>query len=290
MKRFLRFSLLLAGLLGGSVVSHAQNQIDPADPRQMALDVYSGINRNLEPTTIALGLRNIIQLFRYRCTRVTDYQVYAVRPNLTDIKVKCSGDPIYGVTVASNGFLSVYGGNGILSALDRRDAPILSFDANDVLEDTSEIETQQLKDQAKGQIMLGSEYDYLYLIGMLMMVAGIAATMGFVWLRVWRRKQGRKPRQRMKPMEKHRVGISSKVKSQLLAESEEVAKYIHRHASGLFIAVGKRGKRRIFLSRFWAKLYANWNICFNEASQEQLAQLDLSETFASAATQEQRPD
>jgi len=275
MKRFLRFSLALACLLAGSVASQAQNGSDQTDPRQMALDVYSGINRQLPPPTIALQLRKIIELFRYRCTRVTDYQIFAQRPNLTDIKVKCSGDPLYGVTVASNGFVSVYGGNGILSSLDRRDSSILSFEADDTLADTSEIAAQQLKEQAIARISLGSEYDYIYLIGILMMVGGVAAIMLFVWLKVWRRKQGRKPRGRMKPMEKHRVGISSDLKNQLLDESKSIEKYIHYHPGGLFIAVGKRGKRRIFLSRFWANLYANWSICFYEASKGDVERLGL---------------
>ncbi|MEX0298315.1 MAG: hypothetical protein AB3N28_04545, partial [Kordiimonas sp.] len=135
-----------------SAASFAQDA--ESDPRQLALDIYSGINRGTEEASIALKLRQVIEVFRYRCTRVSDYQVYSLRPNLTDLKVKCSGDPLYGVTVASNGFVSVYGGNGILSGLDRSDAIIYSFSSEGSLAQDSRLTVEQALDDTAVRLEL----------------------------------------------------------------------------------------------------------------------------------------
>ena len=162
----------------------AVSQSGEVDPRQLALDIYSGINRGSPEASIALKVRGIISVFRYRCVRVTDYQVFSLRPNLTDLKVKCSGDSLYGVTVASNGFVSVYGGNGMLSGLDRRDAIIYSFGSEGELDQDSTLTIDQALDDTAVRFELGSEYDYLYLLGMFVMILA-AAIVGFlVWLKV----------------------------------------------------------------------------------------------------------
>lgn len=252
--------ILSFALVFGGASLPAYAQVVEEDPRQLALDIYSGINRGTPEATIAMKLRQVIEVFRYRCTRVTDYQVFAKRPNLTDLKVKCSGDPLYGVTVASNGYISVYGGNGILSGLDRRDALIYSFSSEGDLAQDSGLTVQQAIDDTAVRIELGDKYNYLYLMGIFMLLAAMLIVGTLVWVRIWRRKEGRKPRQRMKPMQKHKVSVTSSTKDQLLAESTEVAKYVHLHPSGIYIATGKRGKRRMFKSRFWALAYAKYGV------------------------------
>lgn len=263
---------LLAGTMGPVT---AQSNVDSSDPRQVALDIYSGVNRGTEPATIALKLRQAVEMFRYRCTRVTDYQIFTQRPNITDIKVKCSGDPLYGVTVASNGFISVYGGNSILAGLDRRDGIILSFDAEGGVDDTSGFDRERIQEETMSRVMLGGEYDYLYLAGMVMVLIGIMAVGVFAFVRLYRRKQGRKPRSRMKPMKRFRVGYSSELKDRIVDESKEVAKFVFKHDSGIFVAVGKRGKRRLFLSQFGATLYAKLNIRLLEATETEISKIDL---------------
>jgi len=253
-----------------------QDAIDRSDPRQMALDVFSGIERGTEPATIALKLRQIVELFRYRCTRVTDYQVFSRRPNITDIKVKCSGDALYGATVASNGFVAVYGGNGMLAGLDRRDAVIYSLDVDGAVDDTSGFDIDRIKEETQLRATLGSEYDYVYLGGMVLILLGIMFVMALVFFRVLRRKQGRKPRSRMKPMQKFKVGFTSEMKNRLVDEGAEIAKFVYQHESGIFVAIGKRGKRRLFLSAFWAKMYARWGIRMFEASSDELEKIELN--------------
>lgn len=264
MRCLIRF--LFLPLLYASVHASVLAQSGEADPRQLALDIYSGINRGTPEASIALKLRQVIEVFRYRCTRVTDYQVYSLRPNLTDLKVKCSGDPLYGVTVASNGFVTVYGGNGILSGLDRRDALIYSFGSEGELSQDSSLTVEQALEDTSVRLELGDEYNYMYLLGMLTLIIAMGLLGILVWIKIWRKKAGRKPRQRMKPMKKHRVSLSSDVKSQLIAEGEEVAKYVHYHPSGVYIATGKRGKRRLFASKKWALAYAKYGIKLFETS------------------------
>ena len=271
-----RYFLVIALALFATSASFAQSRVDRNDPRQMALDVFSGIERGTEPATVALSLRRIIDLFRYRCTRVTDYQVFARRPNITDLKVKCSGDPLYGVTVASNGFVTVYGGNSILAGLDRRDAVIYSFDVEGTVDDTSGFDIDRIKEETQLRASLGGEYDYVYLGGMLLILLGFIFLMLMIFLRIWRKRKSRKPRARMKPMQKFKVGLSSEIKERLIEEGIEIAKYVHRHESGLFVAVGKRGKRRVFLSPFWAKLYARYGVRMFEAGEEELSDIDLN--------------
>jgi len=280
MKQLMRLGLLaLCLLLPGQV--QAQAVVDSQDPRQMALDIYVGITRGTEPATIALKLRQVIELFRYRCTRVTDYQVFAQRPNITDVKVKCSGDPLYGVTVASNGFVSVFGGNQIVASLDRRDGLIYAFGADGDLSGTSALDVAQVTQETKARVMLGGEYDYIYLSVMLVVLLVMVAAMALVVLRLWRhRKRRRKgqPKGRMKPMKKFTAGsTTSAIKDQLLAESQEVIKFVHKHAdTGIFIAVGKRGKRRLFRKLIWAKLYARYSMHFFEVRDAALMKLQPS--------------
>ncbi len=264
MHRYLRSLIAFTLTIFVSTASFSQDA--ESDPRQLALDIYSGINRGTEEASIALKLQQIIEVFRYRCTRVSDYQVYSLRPNLTDLKVKCSGDPLYGVTVASNGFVSVYGGNGILSGLDRRDAIIYSFSSEGALAQDSRLTVGQALDDTAVRLELGDEYNYLYLLGMFMLLAAMGIVGVLVWVRVWRRKSGRKPRERMKPMKKHRIVLSTSVKDDLIAESDEVAKFVHQHPSGVFISTGKRGKRRLFSSKLWAVAYARYGIKLFETS------------------------
>ncbi|MFC3050336.1 hypothetical protein [Kordiimonas pumila] len=262
MKLLFTTQLFLVAFIAGP----AHSQVETSDPRQLALDIYTGINREMPVDSIAIKLQQVIEIFRYRCNRVTDYQVYTLRPNLTDLKVKCSGDPLYGVTVASNGYVSVFGGNGILSGLDRRDAIIYSFGSEGELAFDSSLTVGDALEETMARVELGDEYNYIYLFGMFMMILAIMLMGSVVFFRAWRRKTGRKPRQRMRPMQKHRVSLSSSMKDQMFQEATEVSKFVRKHPSGVYIAVGKRGKRRLFNGFLWAKVYAVMGVRFFETS------------------------
>ena len=256
MKSIGTICLVLIGFFAVAPTATAQNLIDSDDPRQLALDVYAGVQRASDPAPIALRLQAVIRIFRYRCTRLTDYQVFAQRTNIVDFKAKCSGDPIYGVTVASNGYVAVYGGNGILSGFNRTDGLILSFANDGDLQGDSRLTVEQAVGETVDRLDLEDEVNLVSVLGIVAGTLGFILAFSLIWWRAWKFKQSRKPRQRMKPMAKHRVGASTSDKDLFMDESKEVGKGIFKHPDGFFISRGKRGKRRFFKSFLWAKLYA----------------------------------
>lgn len=256
MKSFVTLCLILTGFLASAPPATAQTLIDTDDPRQLALDIYSGVVRRTEAASIALRLQAVIRIFRYRCTRLTDYQVFAQRTNIVDFKAKCSGDSIYGVTVASNGYVAVYGGNGIMSGFNRTDGLILSFANDGDLEGDSSLTVQEAVGSTVDRLELDDEVNVISVITIISGTLGFIIVFGLVWWQAWKFKQTRKPRERMKPMAKHRVGASTGLKDLYLDESKEVTKNVYKHPEGFYISRGKRGKRRFFKSFFWAKLYA----------------------------------
>jgi hypothetical protein len=229
--------------------------------------VYVGVNRASPPATIALKLAEVIRIYRFRCTRVTDYQVFIARPNLLDIKAKCSGDPLYGVTVASNGYVAVYGGNGMVSALDRRDGIIYSFSADGAVESDSRLTADEALGETVERLQVGDGYNFWYTLAIFAVMVAIIIAISGVWLRMWRKRKGKhRHHRRVKPMARHTVQASSEIKNQLLKESERVAAHVYLHPSGIYLGVGKRGKRRFFKSRFWAVMYRTFGLRMFETS------------------------
>ncbi len=255
-KRLFFICLLLVASAALIRPATAQTLIDTDDPRQLGLDIYSAVNRVAEPATIALRLQSLVRIFRFRCTRLTDYQVFSQRTNIIDFKVKCSGDSLYGVTVASNGYVAVYGGNGMVSSFNRNDGLILVFDNEGALSGDRSLTVGQAVGSTVDRLELEEDINIVYVMGTVASILGFMMIFGLVWWRAWKFRQTRKPRQRMKPMQKHRVSASSDAKDMFMKESTEVVKNVFKHPRGFFIARGKRGKRRFFKSMVWAKVYA----------------------------------
>ncbi|NVJ70960.1 MAG: hypothetical protein HWE08_11430 [Alphaproteobacteria bacterium] len=265
--------IFLSGFLLGlfAVPKAGLAQVEIQDPRQLAHDIYVGINRESPPASVAMKLAEVIQVYRFRCTRVTDYQVFVLRPNLVDIKAKCSGDPLYGVTVASNGYVAVYGGNGIVAALDRRDGLIYSFAADGQLEADSSLSADDALEETVERLRLGDSYNLMYVLAIFAVLLAIVILMAVVWLKMWRRRSAKsKQHRKVKPMARHTVSVTSDVKDNLIKESGRVAANIYRHPSGTYIARGKKGKRRFFRSRFWAAMYRSLGVRMFETSAPQL--------------------
>ena len=262
------FGLLVWCLSGVPAAAQLQRNVLTSDPRELSIDIFTNLKQGTDPEAISVRLARLIPIFRFSCPRVTDYQVYRSMNNLYDIKVKCSGQPFYGVTVAANGYVSVYGGNGMIQPFDSRQGLVLSFGAEGTVVDTSQRATSEAIGEAiekLDQDTLGLNVTYLalMLIGIFALVGGAA----IVWVRAIRRQatlSRRKPRTKLnKPLE--RVGISaadatdSDLKNQLQGESEIVARHIYRHPAGFYIARGSKGKRRFFKNRLTAKLYVQFN-------------------------------
>lgn len=257
MKKLFSICLLWFATVFVPQPAFGQSLINTDDPRQLALDIYSAVNRGSDPAAIAVRLQSLVRVFRFRCTRLTDYQIFTQRTNIVDFKVKCSGDPLYGVTVASNGYVSVYGGNGIISSFNRNDGLILIFDNEGDLAGDRSLTVGQAVGETVDRLELQEDINVVYVMGTVATTLGFILIFSLIWWRAWKFRQTRKPRQRMKPMHKHRVSASSRVKDAFLEESHQVVKNVYKHPRGFFIARGKRGKRRFFNSLFWAKVYAS---------------------------------
>ena len=257
MKKLFCISLMLFMAVTAGGPTSGQALVDTDDPRQLALDIFAAVSRGSEPATIAVRLQSLIRIFRFRCTRLTDYQVFSRRTNVIDFKAKCSGDPLYGVTVATNGYVSVYGGNGIVSSFNRNDGLILIFDNEGELSGDRSLTVEQAVGETVDRLELEEDINIVYVMGTIATMLGFVMVIGLIWWQAWRFRQTRKPRQRMKPMARHRVNATSADKDAFIEESKSIGKHIWQHPQGFYIAQGKRGKRRLFSGYFGAKLYAS---------------------------------
>ena len=258
MRRSLLSGLMIFFLGAAAIQAEAQPVSRQSDPREVALDLYDAVLRDAPAESVAVRLGDIIHIFRYRCARVTDYQLYLQRPNLIDLKVKCSGDPLYGVTVASNGYVAVYGGNGIIAGLDQRDAVIYSFGADGALDLDTGLTVSEAVDDTVARLTLGDEYSLLYLSLMLVAVVLMIAVGLLMWTRAWRRRdQGVE------------IGVPrfvrSAVKDRLMAGSNRVWSQVYRHpTTGIYVVRGRRGRRHLFRHFTGALLYRYLGFKFGE--------------------------
>lgn len=266
------FPLFLV-LMVASAAGQAQTS---DDPREVGLDLFSQLTSNAPPDAIAVRLDALVKLFRFQCLRLTDYQMFGEPANIINLKVKCSGDPLYGVTVAANGYVSVYGGNGMLEPFDPRDGTIYGIRADGGVD---ALKGPSVGEKVKGAApRVASNVEQLvYFGGALLLILLIFAGFLRLWLRSWRR-QGKRPL--IKRHDKRTAPVTSSYKDRLIDESEQIARHIYRHPQGFFIARGGRGRRRLFKSRFGAQLYTSFNIKFLEVSAKKLG-LDTSLTPSS---------
>ncbi len=271
--RLIAAILLGVAVLAPCVSAQVNNSIVSADPRELSIDIFTNLKRDTDPDAIAARISLLVPAFRYPCPRVTDYQIYRAMNNLYDLKVKCSGMPFYGVTVAANGYVAVYGGNGIIEPFDQRDGLVFSFDADGAVIDTSAVEASDLVDNAVTQLQQGDFYFNTTYLGLLLIgLFTILGGAGFVWVKALRRRARlyrTKPRSKLKaPLEKVEmpagIALSSELKNQLQGEAEITSRHVYKHPAGFYIARGSKGRRRLFKGQFGARLYAKFNIKLRE--------------------------
>lgn len=279
------------------------------DTRSVALEVYQGLSRKAAPETIAVRLQRLIQAYRYACLRVSDYQLYENRSNLLVLKVKCSGAPLYGVTVASNGYRAVQGGNGLIKSFDPRDGDILTFSAKGDRVADRVLRPDELLHKTRERVEQEDPFALEYLGFMLGIIGVFAVVAGLLWVRRMRhllkgqrrsRARGsdrrRSNRRRSSDVSKsdYREGHDgstlrtdvtpqtgplsqeqiSLAKNLIQDESAIINRHIYRHPNGIYLARGARGKRRFFKNRLGAELYKRFNIKWFEISFLEFAGLD----------------
>lgn len=221
------------------------------DIRAFAVDIHLSLNRENTPESVAFKLSRAVQLFRGECTSVTDFQIYTKSQNLTAVKVKCAAMPLYGVNVGSNGYMSVYGGDGIIAGLDRRDGVIYSFGLDGKLEPTDGITIEGALDETAARLQSGDAFSPIYILLFIVAILIIIALSVVLSLGLWRRRSSRKDADAQQFTRR----VSKETKDQLTNESKELFANIYKHPSGTYIVRGKSGHRRFFSSLFWALAY-----------------------------------
>lgn len=243
----------------------AQNDAQPqstTDIRALAVDIHLSLNRENTPEAIAFKLTQALQRFRADCPEVTDFQIYSRSQNLTDLKVKCTAAPLYGLSVGSNGYIAVYGGNGIIAGLDRRDGVIYSFGIDGELELTDGITIDNIIDETTARLQSGDEFSPIYILLFVVILLTVIVLMIAISLGIWR---GRSSRLDADTQILNRR-ISKATKDQLAEESKKVSKNIFKHPSGTYIVRGQSGHRRFFPSIIWAIAYRSFNVRIFEVS------------------------
>lgn len=257
-RQFIYYTLLLTGgifisFLSAHHASYAQDRTQSA--QEISLGIYSALRQGGRPEGIAVQLSRAIVFFRQSCSRLNEYQVYHEQPNMIVLKVSCIAAPPYGVSVAANGYLAVYGGNGILAPLDPRDGRIYAFRPDGTLEPEASIELRRYLQRGVEKAKMGDPNNLFYLMVAFSLLAVIVLVAVYMWVRNWRR---------MSYSAAYNNLIPSEVKDALLAESVKLAPRLYQHGDDFYIARGRRGKRRLFKTRLGAEFYKRFSLKFGE--------------------------
>lgn len=199
------------------------------------------------------------------CPRVREYQVFRTSARARTLKVKCTERPLYAITVGSSGEGFVSGGDGTIDQMRLQDGPIkpvMGLRVEEYLAHEKAGARAPQNGEDGGEAMsaevavmpreVESHEGRQWLAGLTMGI-GLAAVGGLLWLIVRERRRQRRTYSRWR-------GLDSAAKDQLVEESEEVYPNLYRHPEGVFIARGRRGKRRLFSSLVLAYLYASRSI------------------------------
>lgn len=197
------------------------------------------------------------------CPRVREYQVFRSSERARTLKVKCIERPLYAITVGASGEGFISGGDGTIDQMRLQDGPIKAvmglrveeYIANERAQAQAGAEAAD-DDDAGGLIVEAErieEHTGRQWLAALALVVGLTAASGVAWLIVRERRRQRRAYSRWR-------GLDSAAKDQLIEESEEVYPDLYRHPGGIFIARGRRGKRRLFSSLVLAYLYASRGI------------------------------
>ncbi|BBE32825.1 hypothetical protein [Sphingosinicella microcystinivorans] len=197
------------------------------------------------------------------CPRVREYQVFRSSARARTLKVKCTERPLYAITVGASGEGFVSGGDGTIDQMRLADGPIKAVMGLRVEEYLAHEQAEAREGQsAEGEALsdntvvtpreVETHVGRRWLAGLALAV-GLAAAGAVFWLMLRERRRQRRVYSRWR-------GLDTAAKDQLVEEAEEVYPNLYRHPEGVFIARGRRGKRRLFSSLVLAYLYASRGI------------------------------
>ena len=197
------------------------------------------------------------------CSRVTDYQVYRSGTGYRQLKIKCPEQPLFALSIDRNGVYQLQGGDGTVSPMAMSDGQIVTVfgvRAEEYMRQAARAgtDTDRLPETVAAAPLApaANEPEEKSIMRRGWWLAIVAVNILLVGLFVWAALKFLRPG-REAAMSGWR-NLTSVEKDFLLDEAAEVLPEIFRHPGGIYIARGRRGKRRLFKSLFFAYLYANF--------------------------------
>ncbi|MEM8826685.1 MAG: hypothetical protein AAF205_03655 [Pseudomonadota bacterium] len=214
-----------AGELAGTV--------EPEDDRSASEKLYTAIAENRNGTAIDRLVGGVLTELDVDCPAIERYQTFSTTASYVSMKIKCADRPVYALTIGPVGFGVISGGDGSIDRMDPEQGDI-----------------RIVRGEAPPPRRVARPGPSLNLITLAVFgVALIGGVGGLIWY--WTRR--------------HRIiapwkGLRSEDKDRMLDESEEIWPGVFHHPGGMWIARGRRGKRRLFRNQLFAMAYARHNL------------------------------
>lgn len=169
------------------------------------------------------------------CPAVERYQVFNRSTSFISMKVKCVDRPVYILAVGPVGLGVLSGGDGSIDRIRSGEGEVR------VLRGEAPPPEREPVSDLRGDFPLRA--------AALLLGALIFAGLVLIWLWIMRQK-------RVAPWR----GLRTEEKDRMLEEAEEVEPHLFHHPDGVWLARGRRGKRRLFRSRYLARIYRDYGI------------------------------
>ena len=169
------------------------------------------------------------------CPAIERYQVFNRSSSFISMKVKCLDRPVYILTVGPVGLGVLSGGDGSIDRIRSGEGEVR------ILQGAAPPPERTQQDDLRGEFLLRAA---AILLGVLILIG-----LFIIWLWICRQKRVAAWR-----------GLRTEEKDQMLEEAEEVDPHLFYHPDGVWIARGKRGKRRLFQNRHFARAYRDYGI------------------------------
>jgi hypothetical protein len=244
-------------LAGDPILEEPSDEAKP-DPKLLHLQpatrrLFDAIKDTRGSDTIDSLLAAAIDELGMDCPQLRDYQIYRLAKRSRTLKVKCAERPLYAITVGPTGDAYVSGGDGSIEPMRLQEGPIrtvLGIPAEqymarrrgsaESLASVNDLLTREAQPEPPPPL------DWRPFFGAI----GILAALALAWVLLSWRNATRRSFARWQDLD-------TETKDRIVAESEEIFPNLYRHPEGVFIARGRRGKRRLFPSLMFAYLYTS---------------------------------
>jgi hypothetical protein len=234
-------------------------------PTPFGVAMYKALVGGAGSRDVAAYLRDAITAMSGTCIDVRAFQNVAKSARLETYKVECVGSALVLVSVGPSGGLMVEGGNGRIADFDPEDGAIVALrvkkrsagsadpalPAASVTPVAAPVESRRdlIKEDAEAQS--GALLWVFWLLGGIALVIVVIIRMLYSQA-AWRRRLARAG---------HDGPFLSADRDDIEANSPEISPGLwHDARREVFMALGRRGKRRLFRSRWAAYAYRRWGV------------------------------